>query len=494
MSRKPPIAKNLVKYSKAAIFAAIEMHNKPTLSYRYEIVVLLTINAWELLLKAYIYKYHKNVKLFYKDSKTKPFLECLSFVASQNGDSFQVTKENLERLYDYRNEIAHFFSEKLDIIVFGLLKRSVQLYQQFLLKYFSVDLATESDLVLLPIGFKKPYSPFDFISNQTEVQKLPIEARRFIQNIIESTKRLNEKGIEDTIIVDFKVNLINEKRTKNADIIAGIDNNIKTGSNITVLSTQKVIHTTNDPNAEKLFVTRDKSVTSGTFYHEQLSENLFNEINNIIDANALLAKKKNMFFFDKHIYFRIYAERDYVINDTNNIELLAQTGLEYYTPYLFWFILLPPISCANIILNTVLARKYLPMLAIIRLMILLGNKSCQWLFHKLHVEWSNHPQPPNYYWTLKELIKKEWKKDVRLIAMNRTEASTLVLPDSDNPLSLDYLMKNVEIASKFLSKACFIMFEEDSIYGETCRFLDILIYGEEIQKKSSEIMKELDTL
>jgi hypothetical protein len=494
MSRKPPIAKNLVKYSKAAIFAAVEMHNKPTLSYRYEIVVLLTINAWELLLKAYIYKYHKNVKLFYKDGKTKPFLECLSFVESQNGDSFQVTKENLERLYDYRNDIAHFFSEKLGIIVFGLLKRSIQLYQQFLLMYFSIDLADESDLVLLPIGFKKPYSPFDFISNHTEVTKLPIEVRRFIQNIINSTKRLNEKGIEDTILVDFKVNLINEKRTKNADIIAGINNSIKTDSNITVLNTQKVIHTTNDPSAEKIFITRDRSVTSGTFYYEQLSENLFNEINNIIDANALLAKNKQKFFFDKHIYYRIYAERDYVINDTNNIELLAQTGFEYYAPYLFWFVLLPPKSCANIIMNTVLTRKHLPMLAIIRLMILLGNKSCQWLFNKLHLEWSNHPQPPNYYWTLKELINKEWQKDNRLIAINRTAASTLVLPDSDSPLSIDFLMKNVETSSKILSKACFIMFEEDGIYGETCRFLDILIYGEEIQKKSSEIIKELDVL
>ena len=57
MQRRPPIAKNLVRNSIAAIFAAIEIHNKPIFSYRYEVVVLLFINAWELLLKAYIYKY-----------------------------------------------------------------------------------------------------------------------------------------------------------------------------------------------------------------------------------------------------------------------------------------------------------------------------------------------------------------------------------------------------------------------------------------------------
>lgn len=62
--RKSPIAKSLINNSTAGIFSAIEIHNKPTIKYRYEIVVLIVLNAWELLVKGYLYKYHKDIKLF----------------------------------------------------------------------------------------------------------------------------------------------------------------------------------------------------------------------------------------------------------------------------------------------------------------------------------------------------------------------------------------------------------------------------------------------
>ena len=185
------------------MLSTIEIHNKPNFKYRYEVVVLLALNAWELLLKAYIYKYHKDVKLFKKDKQSKPFLECLAFVASQHPKEFQVTKENLDRLYDYRNTVAHFCADKLDIIVFSLLKRTVSLYCVFLQKNFGLDLAAQSDLVLLPIGFSKPYSPFDFISNRSAVSDLTPEVRQFMQSIIDSTHRLADQRIDEPIMADF---------------------------------------------------------------------------------------------------------------------------------------------------------------------------------------------------------------------------------------------------------------------------------------------------
>ena len=55
---------NLFRNSVSAYFAAIELHNKPNISYRYETVSLLLINAWELILKAFIRKYVKNRSIF----------------------------------------------------------------------------------------------------------------------------------------------------------------------------------------------------------------------------------------------------------------------------------------------------------------------------------------------------------------------------------------------------------------------------------------------
>ena len=74
--RKSPVAKSLVKNSIAAIHSAIEIHNKPSFNYRYEVVVLLALNSWELLIKAYLYKFHKNVKLFLKDGTTMRGSQC----------------------------------------------------------------------------------------------------------------------------------------------------------------------------------------------------------------------------------------------------------------------------------------------------------------------------------------------------------------------------------------------------------------------------------
>ena len=331
------------------MISAIEIHNKPAINYRYEIVILLALNAWELILKAYIYKYHKKVKIFKKDGTSKPFLDCVSFIHSQLQNDFILMKENLERLYEYRNNVAHFYSEKLDIVIFALLKKNIEFFQNFTLRYFNIDLSSESDLVLLPIGFKKPYSPFDFLSNKTAVSTSSFEVKQFIKSIIDSTKRLDQEGIQDSILADFKVNLINEKRTKNADIIAGINNKTETGIDITVVNPSATFQITDDPDANKVILTRDKGISSGTFLQEVLSEELFHEINNVVDANTLLSSGSQEFYLGEPVYYRIYAERHHVSYNLKTFDLLARTGIDLYGPFLFWFSNLPPESCADII-------------------------------------------------------------------------------------------------------------------------------------------------
>jgi hypothetical protein len=165
--RKSPIAKSLLKNSIAGMFSAIEIHNKPTIKYRYEIVVLLVLNSWELLLKGYIYKFHKDVRLFLEDGTTKPFENCLNIVNSKIGRDFNAVQENLKVLYNYRNQVAHFYISELDPIVYSLVSKNVIFYSKFLITYFSIDLSKVSDLILLPIGFKKPISPIDYISNNS---------------------------------------------------------------------------------------------------------------------------------------------------------------------------------------------------------------------------------------------------------------------------------------------------------------------------------------
>ena len=57
MARGKVISKILLDSSQAALFAGIEIHNKPNIPYRYQTSIILIINAWELALKAFVYKY-----------------------------------------------------------------------------------------------------------------------------------------------------------------------------------------------------------------------------------------------------------------------------------------------------------------------------------------------------------------------------------------------------------------------------------------------------
>lgn len=239
------------------MFAAIEIHNKPVFSYRYEISVMLVINAWELLLKAYIYKFLKPVKLFQKDGKTKPFEECVACVASNLGKSFQAAKESLDNLYIYRNKVTHFYCENLDSLLFSLIRANVGFYVDFIKKHFGYDLSTETNLILLPIGFQKPFSPIDFLSNSSALSNSSKEVKEFIEGIIASSKRLKSAKIKDSILVEYRMALFNEKRINNADIVAAINNAQQQSVNFQIEESLKNVRITDDPNAKEIRISED---------------------------------------------------------------------------------------------------------------------------------------------------------------------------------------------------------------------------------------------
>jgi hypothetical protein len=254
---KLSMAVALVENAKSAIFAAVEIHNKPIFAYRYEVCTLLVINAWELALKAYIAKELKSVKLLKQDGTTKPFLECVACISSNLGNSFEPIKHNLELLYEYRNKIAHFFPDDLDIVVLGLLKASVLFFAEFIEKHFGIKLHEESHLVLLPIGLNKPLSPLDFIANQSASKHCSAEIKGFLQSIKSSCESLEAQGISDSVIVNYSIALVNESRIKNADLTAAINNTSPQQNVIAVHNVITAANLTNDPAAKQIRIDED---------------------------------------------------------------------------------------------------------------------------------------------------------------------------------------------------------------------------------------------
>ena len=52
-----PTYRSLLDKSVGSMLSAIEIYNKPNFQYREDTFAILSVNAWELLLKAYICKY-----------------------------------------------------------------------------------------------------------------------------------------------------------------------------------------------------------------------------------------------------------------------------------------------------------------------------------------------------------------------------------------------------------------------------------------------------
>lgn len=223
--RKKNVVFSLLNASKSAIFSAVEIHNKPQFLYRYPTVSMLMINAWELLLKAFIYKFIGKSKIYEIDDKkhTITFSNSLvlvrDFINTNEGKgSFNAVFANLDLIDQYRNTNVHYFEEELNPAIYMLLSRSVINYNNFLDKYFNKDITKESSLFILPIGFNIPFNPVDFLNKNYESVN-----NDFVSAIIKYIKELNDENIQDPILVGFDTLLTSVKNISNSDIIAAIN-------------------------------------------------------------------------------------------------------------------------------------------------------------------------------------------------------------------------------------------------------------------------------
>ena len=252
MSRGKSVTKLLLDSSQAALFAGIEIHNKPHIAFRYPTATILVINAWELALKAFVYKYIGKKQIYDKDGiHTKGFSKILILARDyinelEKNTKFQAVYENLECLNDYRNTNVHFVENKLDPIVFMLISKAVLNYDAFVKKYFNKDITKDDNLIILPIGMKLPFDPIDYLK-----QDYGNAHNDYVNRVIQSVRELKEEGIQESIVVGFDVFADRVRDSKNADIIAALEN--KSGA----IPFRKAIRITDDPNAPEFRIKPD---------------------------------------------------------------------------------------------------------------------------------------------------------------------------------------------------------------------------------------------
>lgn len=271
MAKRKMVQINLIKNSIAAYFAAIEIHNKPNISYRYETVTLLMMNAWELALKAYVRKYINSRSIFEETGHTISASKALDYVSehrnSIKANSFTAIKKNIEEIEKYRNGITHFYCEQLEPYIFMLIARSALNYVDFMKRQFSKDVMVDDGLFIMPLGFKLPFKPEDFLSNKAAKYAASEETKTFIQDIVSVTKSLKEEGIEDSIVLGFDIYLENVKKASNSDILAAITTIDAADATFTKVVNAKF---SSDPNAQIFNMSDQEFRTIWKYTHAEL--------------------------------------------------------------------------------------------------------------------------------------------------------------------------------------------------------------------------------
>ncbi len=255
-------------------------------------------------------------------------------------------------------------------------------------------------------------------------------------------------------------------------------------------TTLTVARSTDDPSAPVVRLTRSKDDASGVFLHEELSDGIFDEINNLLEANELISKGREHFMLGEEVYYRICAKRQHVDADAVRLNLLTSTAMDrIYAPHLYWLTRCSPGYIAKILMDCLKDDRQRHMYQTVRLVTLLGPQLSDWLQDILEKKWKRFAQKPDYYWAFQK-IRSRGVSDSRLAALRTTSKASLNLPNGETVIVGD-LLEAPDHASTLLSQACIVIFEGEKEFKSLARALDIISYGEQVASMNNDVVKNM---
>ncbi|MGD0347015.1 MAG: ATP-binding protein [Terracidiphilus sp.] len=247
------------------------------------------------------------------------------------------------------------------------------------------------------------------------------------------------------------------------------------------------VRAVDDPKAIRVTLTRDPSKGGGTYLHEEVSEGIFDEINNVIDANRVLAKGQARFFLGFPVYYRVYAARRLIKQEPDQIYLLYHAAAsEFYAPNLFWTLGMNAEAIARDMVALYLSPRSPQIHWLMRTAILLGEEFSRWLYGRWDQKWHNYSQPPSFYFTFGKLIENLGNGDLRLLAARSTASTRISVPGQPETACAD-LLEKPDLAEALLSSACTAIFEGNSQFRDAARTIDYFAHGSGIIERAKEI-------
>ena len=197
---------NMLDKSEEAFLMAIEIYNKPTISYRLEGFSFFICNAWELLLKAKMLK--ENEKIYYQDKPTRTIslTNCITHIFTNDKNPI---RKNLEIIISLRNTSTHFIIKELENIYLPFMQACVINYSQKLFEFFERDITNRINSSFLTLAI-----------NNEEISEEKILSV-YVNNIFEKYCKI--KGETDNIIssnqndklaikIDINLKIVKDKK------------------------------------------------------------------------------------------------------------------------------------------------------------------------------------------------------------------------------------------------------------------------------------------
>lgn len=195
------IKNELVKKSREAMLAAVQIYNNPQITFKSEAFITLAIIAWTYLMHAYYRgeavdyryfrivgktkRYDKTNKGAFKHWELERCINCESCPLDQD------TKNNLRFLIGIRHEIEHQMTKRIDEYICAKLQACAINYDYYLTKLFGEKHSVSDDLALT--------IQFSSISPTQEKQlrladRLSCNVRNYISEFEDSLTEKEEKN------------------------------------------------------------------------------------------------------------------------------------------------------------------------------------------------------------------------------------------------------------------------------------------------------------
>ena len=226
-------ARRLVENSISGMLAAIELYNKPRVTYRDEITVILLVNAWELALKAVLRKHR--VSIFDKKKRGEPYRsiplnDAIGKIAARDLWPLHIdgvaVATNVKALATYRDRAIHLYNAKgLSALVYPFLQQNILNYRDLMVAKFNKDLADSITWQLLPLGVTVPGDAIQFMKADAAASAAA-EAKQFIDDLKKYIADAEAAGCDlGRVATYYDVNLKSVKQMSSSDLTVAVSSN-----------------------------------------------------------------------------------------------------------------------------------------------------------------------------------------------------------------------------------------------------------------------------